>query len=764
MDQPFGGTHVGTGIKRIALIGNSPPRLCGIATFTRDVRGALAAAFPTVDVDLYAMTDPGESYDYGAEVVCQIAQENIGDYRLAAQQINDSGADVVLVQHEYGIFGGPAGALLVKLLDRVEAPVVVTLHTVLEFPNADQRAVIEALARRAATLIVMAEKGREILCRVHGIPGNRIAVVPHGVPDRPQVPAAMMKPRFGFADRRVLLTFGLLSPNKGIETLIRAMPAIVAAHPDTLYVVLGATHPHLVSREGEAYRHTLMALADELGVGESVRFVDGFLAQNELLDYIQSADIYVTPYLTETQITSGTLSYAVALGKPVVSTPYWHATELLGDGLGVLVPFGDSRRFAEEIITLLDHPETMTDLSDRAYAAGRSMVWQKLAEAYVRICEDAVRRRPVRISVPRTQERRMVLPRLEAIERMTDGCGIIQHSIFAVPDRNHGYCVDDNCRALMLMHRIDGEAVTKANALAMIYASFVQHAWNGERGRFRNFMGFDRGWLEAEGSEDSFGRSLWAIGVTVAEARSLEMRRWALHLFDQVAPFSLALGSARTWAFALLGADAVLRTHPDHPIARKLVIEFGKRLLDQLRIERKDGWVWFESVLAYDNARLPEALMRAGVLLDDGAMITEALASLDWLDRMQTNSDGQFRAVGSDSFGRAYAHPLPFDQQPLEAWATVDAALFAHAATKDARWLDVAWRAHGWYLGENDLDLPMATPGDGGCFDGLMSDRVNLNQGAESILAYQFACAAMAKVTMASTVVEPRRRAVPVRA
>ncbi len=735
-----------TKIKRIALIGNSPPRLCGIATFTRDVHTALRAAFPEIAVDLYAMTDPGGSYAYAPEII-PIAQEDITDYRMAAQRINESGADVVLVQHEYGIFGGSAGALLLKLLDRVDASVVVTLHTVLEQPNADQRAVIEALARRASKLIVMAEKGRELLVRVHGIAWNQIAVIPHGVPDRPFVDPESVRDRFGFEGRRVLLTFGLLSPNKGIETMIRALPAIVAAHPESLYVVLGATHPHLVAREGEAYRESLMALAAELGVSQSLRFIDGFLDQDALLDYLQAADIYVTPYLNETQITSGTLSYAVALGKPVVSTPYWHAAELLAGGVGVLVPFGDSRCFAEEIITLLDEPARLAEMANRAYGAGRQMLWSALAQAYVAICDEAVRKRPVRIQrQQRASARVVVAPRLNAMERMSDATGMIQHSNYAVPDRNHGYCVDDNCRALMLMHRIDGPEAVRADQLATVYGAFVQYAWNGKLGRFRNFMGFDRQWLEAEGSEDSFGRSLWAIGATAAEARDPNLRRWALNLFDQVAPHAFSLGSPRTWAFALLGGDAVLRQHRDHPLAWRLVRDFGEKLLAELRRERRDNWIWFESVLAYDNARLPEALLRAGELTGNTAMIDEGLKALEWLDVQQTNADGQFRAVGTDSFGREYADPLPFDQQPLEAWATVDATLFAHELTGEARWLEAAWRAHGWYLGENDLGLPIATVSDGGCYDGLMSDRVNLNQGAESILAFQFACTAMSKV------------------
>lgn len=732
------------GLKRIAMIGNAPPRLCGIATFTKDVADALDESYPDLAVDIYAMNDVGQSYDYGPEVVCTIAQDNLGDYQLAAERINSSGADVVLVQHEYGIFGGAAGGLLLKLLDRVEAPVVVTLHTVLEHPNAEQRAVIEALARRAARLIVMARKGADILQEVHGIPPERIVVVQHGVPDRPLRDPAALKAGFGFAGHRVLLTFGLLSPNKGIETMIRAMPSIVAAHPDALYVVLGATHPHLVAREGEAYRESLIALAQEVGISGNVRFIDGFLEQELLLDYLEAADIYVTPYLNEAQITSGTLSYAVGLGKPVVSTPYWHAVELLGDGVGFLAGFGDDEGFARAIVGLLDDPGRMDAVRQRAWTIGRGMIWPRLADAYIEICTAALATKPVRLSQP-ASERQVLAPRLDAIERLSDACGIIQHSIFSVPDRQHGYCVDDNCRALMLMHRFHAQA-ERADDLAAIYASFVQHAWNGEIGRFRNFMNFERQWLEAEGSQDSFGRSLWCLGATAAEARHQDMRRWALHLFDQVAPNVRALGSPRSWAFAMIGADSLLEAHPGHSVARALLADFGGRLLSLLQGTRREGWNWFETVLGYDNARMPEALIRAGRRLGHAGMIADGMAALEWLDDVHTNEAGQFRAVGTDSFGRELQPPLPFDQQPLEAWATMEAAEIAYAETGDRKWLDSAMRAYFWYLGDNDLGLPIASIGDGGCFDGLMRDRVNLNQGAESVLAFQFACCAMERI------------------
>jgi hypothetical protein len=389
----------------------------------------------------------------------------------------------------------------------------------------------------------------------------------------------------------------------------------------------------------------------------------------------------------------------------------------------------------------------MEALRRRAWGIGRSMIRARLAEAYVDICEEAVANKPVRLATTRVGRRDAITPQLSAIERLTDGCGMLQHSIFNVPDRDHGYCVDDNCRALMLMHRFGGADAARADQLAMIYASFVQFAWNGAIGRFRNFMCFERAWLEAEGSQDSFGRSLWSLGVTASEARHQDLRRWALHLFDQVAPNVRILDHPRSWAFAMLGADALLAAHPGHAVARSLLADFAARLHARFTAKRQAHWCWFEPMLSYDNARLPEALIRAGRRLGDRDMIADGLAALDWLDGIQTNPSGQFRAVGTDSFVIGQKPPLPFDQQPLEAWATIEAASIAFSETGLEKWRETAWRAYRWYLGDNDLDMPIASLVDGGCFDGLMRDRVNLNQGAESVLAFQFACSAIERIS-----------------
>jgi len=731
-------------INHVAIVGNHPPRMCGIATFTQDIREALVEARPGLIADLYAMNEPGSLHAYPAQVVGQIAQNDLADYRAAARCINESGAQIVSVQHEYGIFGGPAGAHLLQLLDRVDVPVVVTLHTVLQHPSPEQRMVIEGLARRASKLIVMAEKGRRMLEQVHGIAPAKIAVVPHGVPDRPLADIAAAKRRFGFDGHRIALTFGLLSPNKGIETMIRALPAIVAEHPDLLYVVLGATHPQLVARDGEAYREGLVRLARDLGVEGHVRFINEYVETERLLDYLEAVDIYVTPYLNEAQITSGTLSYAIALGKPIVSAPYWHAVEAVSPAIGSLVPFGDHDAFAREISALLADDERRQKARKASYALGRTMIWSRLAEAYLALFDTARAQQPVRLPVALRPA--PAAPRLDAVERMTDSCGMMQHSIFDIPDRDHGYCVDDNARALILMHRLGPVRGERSEALATIYASFVQHAWNADRGTFRNFMSYDRRWLEEEGSQDSVGRSIWSIGVTADEAQRHDLRRWALHLFDQVASHALRLEHLRAGAFALLGAISVLHAVPGHAPAARIVERFGRRLHEALLSCRQADWRWFEPVLAYDNARLPEALLLAGQYLDDRSMRDDAIDALSWLDRIQTAPAGHFRAVGTESFGRRFAPPRLYDQQPLEAWATVDAALTAWGVTGDTRWRDCATRAWRWYLGDNDLGEPMASIVAGSCFDGLMSDRANLNSGAESVLAFQLACCSIAKM------------------
>src|SRR3569623_2017855 len=700
-------TRATSAIDHLALIGNFLPRKCGLATYTPDTFTALTDRFPAMKIDVYAMDDHPGSYDYPPAVTCAIPDLERRAYIEAARASEASGAQAVWLQHEYGIFGGPAGEHILALLDRISLPLNDTLHTVLETPDPDQRRVMEALLRRAARVDVMAERGREILQRVYSANARTTLTIPHGVPDRALLDTAAFKHRFGWEGRKTILTFGLLAPGKGIETMIEAMPAIVAEHDDSLYVVLGATHPNLVAHEGEAYRERLQAQAETLGVADHVVFVDAFVEYEDLLDYLQAADIYATPYTNPAQITSGTLSYAVGLGKAVVSTPYVHASEILADGHGVLVEFRDSAGFARAINTLLGDDEARRALSARAYERGRTLIWSRLDAAAMTELAAMVAAKPHRIAPPPSY--RALAPDFAAVERMSDATGMFQHAILSVPDRRHGYCIDDNARALMLAARLPDMDEALRDKWMTIYAAFEQYAWNPDTRRFRNFMNFDRTWCEDSGSEDSNGRALWALGVTARDAGLAKHCEWARRLFDETASLALALGSPRSHAFAMLGA---------------------------------------------------EALLRAGIALGRQELIDCGCDALDWIASQQTAPDGRFRAVGTESFGRPYADPLPFDQQPLEAQATIDACEAAFEATGDARWINEAMRAYRWYLGRNDHDLPLATAQDGGCFDGLTPVGLNRNQGAESILALQLASVAISGLSNRSTAVAGTSRAV----
>ena len=779
--------------RRVALIGNFPPRRCGIATFTEDLHRSFSALPHRPTVDVLAMVDPDRAYAFPEAVALTVAQDDPGAYETAARHIREGGYDAVWVQHEFGIYGGPAGAMLLDLLDAIDTPVVTTLHTVLERPNDEQRAVMDALIARSERVVTMAEKGVAILRDRYGVDPARIVRVPHGVPDRPRAsgPAkAVLKTRLNLPDETIL-TFGLLGPGKGLELMIDALPAILAQRPDARYVVLGATHPHLVAREGEAYREGLVRRAEALGVDHALVFLNRFAEFEDMLDHIQAADVYVTPYGNEAQITSGTLAYAVAMGVPVVSTPFWHAAELLSDGVGALVPFGDVDALAARIAGLLADDEAREAMAGRAWREGRRSLWSRVAESYrdamTDAMTDAMADGKAELAAPRAEvhpnvdahpnvdvhrnvdersggrldepaaarqvriaslpERRAVpMLSLATIGAMTDDVGILQHTVFAIPDRRHGYCLDDNARALMLVNDMVaiGHPDPTLVRLGTTYATFVNHAW--EEGRFRNFMGYDRRWLEREGSPDSAGRGFLAVAHAWQHGFSPAVRQWAHGLANQALAPMADVTSPRAAAFTMLGCAHIRAVEPTHREARETMERRGAHLFGQYRHERRDDWRWFEDTLSYDNARLPEALLAAAEACGREDWRDAALEAFEWLCGHQRNARGQFRPIGHESFGRRHAPPLPFDQQPLEATAQIDACAAAWRATGDGRWLERADAAHAWFHGENDLGLPVVQPETGVCFDGLHPTRVNQNQGAESVVAYQLASCAMLRL------------------
>jgi len=746
-------------MRRIAFVGDYFPRKCGIATFTTDLCCAVAKSMPVTQCLVVPVNDLTEGYDYPPEVRFEIAEQELPAYLRAADFLNITGVDVVCVQHEFGIYGGNAGSHLLALLGDLQMPIVTTLHTVLRDPNPEQMRVMRELIRVSTRLVVMSERAVDFLRDIYRAPPGKIDLIPHGIPDMPFADPNYFKDEFGVAGRQVLLTFGLLSPNKGIEYALRALPAIIRQYPNTVYIVLGQTHPSLLREEGEAYRLSLELLAKDLGVQRHVVFFNRFVELDELMRFIGAADIYLTPYLTETQITSGTLAYAFGAGNAVVSTPYWHAEELLRQGRGRLVPFRDSTALADAVIGLLSDDPVRHSMRKAAYRSGREMIWSRVAKLYAASFDQArhdhsfIGRRSSPIKTLGEQPDSLPDLKMDHLYRMTDSTGIFQHASFTVPNFSHGYCTDDNARALVLalMLMQQGHDSTRLKCHAAIYMAFLNHAFDSKSRRFRNFMGFDRSWLEEEGSEDCQGQALWALGLCVAQAGSGSFQRLAADLFERALPVIADFASPRAWAFTLLGIDEYLRRFGGDRRASQIRETLTDRLVQRHADAGAADWVWFEDSVSYANARLSHALILSGRAMGKPQVVGLGLETLRWLVGIQTSPAASFRPVGSNGFYVRGREPALFDQQPIEAQVTVSACIEAYRGTGDLFWAAEARRAFEWFLGRNDLGLAVYDSTTGGCRDGLHMDRLSQNQGAESTLAFLLALGEMQDLRNALT-------------
>ena len=743
--------HKSSDSRKIAFLGDYLPRKCGIATFTTDLRCAVASEFPATQCLVVPVNDLAGGYDYPSEVRFEIAEQDLPSYLRAADFLNITDVDVICVQHEFGIYGGPAGSHLLALLRESRMPIVSTLHTILREPNTEQRRVMRELIRLSTRLVVMAERGREFLREIYRAPAAKIDLIPHGIPDMPFADPNYFKDEFGVAGKQVLLTFGLLSPNKGIEYALRALPDLLQEYPNLVYIVLGQTHANLLREEGEAYRLSLERLAKDLGVQKHVVFFNRFVELEELMRFIGAADIYLTPYLTEAQITSGTLAYAFGAGNAVVSTPYWHAAELLTADRGKLVPFRDPRAIANAVRELLHDEPLRHSMRKNAYRLGRDMVWGRVSQLYVKSFEQArqdhsfVGRRSSPIKTLDEQPGQLPDLKLDHLFRMSDSTGIFQHASFTVPNFAEGYCTDDNARALVLALMLQrlGQGSPRVSERAATYAAFLNHAFDRQRGRFRNFMSFDRRWLEDVGSEDCQGHALWALGLCVAQAGQGSFQMLAAQLFEQALPVAAEFTSPRAWGFTLIGIDEYLRRLSGDRRANQIRESLTAKLMQRYTDAAKDDWQWFEEVVSYANAKLPHALILSGRFMNDGKMLETGLNALRWLVKIQTSNAGSFRPIGSNGFFPRGKERALFDQQPIEAQATVSACIEAYHATSDMFWVAEARRAFEWFLGRNDLGLALYDSTTGGCRDGLHVDRVSENQGAESTLAFLLALAEM---------------------
>ena len=728
----------------VALIGSYSPRQCGIATFTSDLAAAILSNDPNIDCTIVAMNDRREGYEYPDAVRFQINQDNLNEYRLAADFLNLRNPAVISLQHEFGIFGGQRGSFVIELAKNLKSPVFTTLHTVLKEPSAEEKKIITRLSELSASLVVMSEHSADFLRDIYQVPERKIALIHHGILDVPFLEPDPCKSKLGADDKTVILTFGLLSPGKGIEFMIDALPDIVGMHPDVLYYVVGATHPHCRAESGEDYRLSLHHRAKELGVGDNVVFHDRFLERDELIEIIRAADIYVTPYLNEAQVVSGTLAYAVGAGKAVVSTPYWHAQEMLADGRGRLVPFKDPGALTHEINRLLDFPEERLAIRQAAYDYSRPMVMKEMGRRYLALFSQAkaqharARDLPALDTLSR-KEQRLPQINLDHLCNMTDDTGMLQHAKFTVPNRAHGYCIDDNSRALIVV--TSASELDRNNRsltdLSSIYLSFLNDAFDPETGRFRNFMSYERKWLETIGSEDSHGRALWGLGVTAGRGQYSGQVALATKLFNDALPVLEGFSDSRAIAFPILGMQAYLRRHDSDQRVRALIRSLGDRLLARFRQYATKDWQWHEAELNYDNARLPEALMACGRITNDDRMVKAGIDVLEWLRDIQLDPSGQwFAPVGNQGWYPKTGSKAQYDQQPLEAAAMIGASLEAYECTQREEWMQLASTCFNWYLGKNDQHIQLYDYATGGCRDGLEAEGVNENQGAESTLSY----------------------------
>ena len=725
--------------KNVAFVGNYLPRECGIATFTTDLCESVAKrTADSGNILAVAMNNIPEGYDYPPRVKFEIRQGHYRDYSVAAGYINHSDVQCVCVQHEYGIFGGDDGVFVLHLMSRLNLPVVVTLHTVLKSPSPNQRKIIEQIGRTCSALVVMSEKAVDFLKMIYSVPAEKIHLIHHGIPEVPFTEGEARKANFRLEGRPVLMTFGLLNPNKGIEVSLKAIARLVEKWPDLAYIVLGATHPELKKQRGEEYRIQLERQIESLGLAENVLFHNRFVDLETLISYLAATDIYLTPYWDEAQIVSGSLAYAMGSGNALVSTPYWYAEEMLADSRGFLFPFGDDQKLHEILDTLLSDKDLLEKTKKASYEFSRRMIWNHVAGEYMELFDQVVTEYKREVSpIPHLHTVAIPNLRLDHLVRLTDGTGMFEHARFVIPKRDEGYCLDDNARALIVTARayhLTGELL--ARKLTSTYMGFVQHCQR-EDGLFHNRLSYERKTTDDVGSDDSIGRAIWALGYLVRRPPLHGHRSTANDCFCRAIPHIPKL-SLRGRAYALLGLYAYLKYHDGNENARRILLDTASWIVDQYRANKYEGWHWFEDTLAYDNAMIPFALLRSYRITGEEPFLTVGMESLAFLERICFSS-GYLRPVGNQGWYPKGGEAAQYDQQPLEATAFMLAYKEAFRCSGDETHLKQMKRSFGWFLGDNDLGMSLYDYESAGCSDGLHKENISLNQGAESTLSFLLA-------------------------
>ncbi len=722
---------------KIAFIATYPPRRCGIGTFTQNLYNSITENRESIEGVILAIDDSEEVSNYPSEVEFVIQQDHQQDYLEAAEYLNSSDTNICVLQHEYGIFGGQSGAFVLSMIHKLEIPLIVTFHTILKEPSNNEKEILQKICKKAQKIIVMSKLAIKFLIEVYNIDKNKIEYVQHGVPDL-HFDQNIAKKELKTADKKLILTFGFVSRNKGIETVIKALPKVVKQHPDTLYIVLGKTHPNIIKSSGEGYRTYLQNLIEKLSLTDNVVLLNKFVTQEELFKYLSAADVYVTPYLNEAQITSGTLSYAVGVGTAVISTPYWHATELLAEGRGELFNFKDSEQLSSILLELFYNKEKLQTLRKKAYDYGRTITWKESGKKYVKIIGNVLKNKVIQVETKKSIIDPDIIPEfaLDHIIRLTDYTGILQHTKYGIPNFKKGYCLDDNARALLMaLMAYKATKDKKVLELATTYLSYIHYMQN-EDGQFKNFLNFKKKFLEESvGSEDAFGRTIWALGYMLANAPNDTYYQSGYEIFFRATPHFDKLISIRAIAKTIIGLSNYLLKNMNDEVNYELLQTLSYKLINEYQQSSDKDWKWFETLLAYDNGILPLSLLHASELISDNLIEDIAMESMNFLTE-KTLYKGYLSIIGNEKWYKKDGYRSIYAQQPLDVMAMVLMYQQAFKLTKDEKYLEKLFMCFKWFLGENDIRMSLIDSDTKGCCDGIESYGINRNQGAESTLAY----------------------------
>lgn len=721
---------------KIGFVSTYLSRECGIATFTRSVYTSMIhpGNKGTRDGFIVALNDPGHEYDYPSDVKFVIREKEVQDYLDAASYINKN-ADICSIQHEFNIFGGDDGVYLLSLMNNLTVPAITTFHTILKEPSVSQKYIIQEISKMSQKVIAMSNLGIDILTSVYSIPRSKISLIQHGVPDI-QLNPAESKEKLSLTGHRPIITFGLINRNKGIETVLRALPLIVKKHPDVRYLILGKTHPVIKRLSGEKYRNYLINLVEKLNLQEFVYFEDRFISESDLKLYLSACDICITPYLNEAQITSGPLSYSIGAGAGTISTPFWHAQELLKNGKGRLFDFKDSGQLFDVLMELFDDPEKLKTLRKKAADYGQKLIWPIIGDEYNLLFDNAVRKyNLIKSSNGHNSPFEIPSVSFKHIKRLTDSTGIIQHSILSFPNYKNGYSLDDNARALLAASMSCKHKNSKKMAsLVDTYLSFIQYMQNPD-GTFQNHLSYDRTKQDESVSEDCFGRTIWALGYLISNCQVHEYLEAARRILLLAAPNFDKLQSLRGIANTLIGASYYLKVHRTDQVIGEQINILAEKMIQTFKNKKSENWNWFEDSLSYDNAILPLGLLYASEFSQSDELKKVAFESMKFLSS-ELFTRGHLSIIGNENWFKKGNNKSTFDQQPVDAMSMVLLYKKAYEITHNIRFYTLMKKSLKWFLGENDLRASLYDPDTRGCCDGLQINGPNRNQGAESSLAF----------------------------